>query len=102
MGGFWLLCHLWEHYLHTRDEKFLEEYYPVMVGAVEFLEDWVIEDEEGYLVTSPSISPENEFIYNGEKCAACEGSAMDMSIIYLIKQLKREKFLKRMFLIMKK
>lgn len=82
MGGFWTLRHIWEHYLHTRDKSFLEEYYPVMTAACDFLEDWMLENENGELTTCPSTSPENQFIYNGEKCAVCEGSAMDMSIIY--------------------
>ena len=27
MGGFWSARHIWEHYLHTRDQAFLREYY---------------------------------------------------------------------------
>lgn len=82
MGGFWSVRHIWEHYLHTRDVEFLKEYYPVMEGAAAFLEDWMYENEEGYLVTCPSTSPENQFLYQGEQCAVCQGSAMDMGIIY--------------------
>ena len=81
MGGFWTLRHIWEHYIHTGDIKFLEEYYPVMVGATEFLEDWMFENEEGLLTTCPSTSPENTFVVDGEACAVCMGSAMDMGII---------------------
>lgn len=81
-GGFWILRHIWEHYLHTRDVEFLKEYYPIMIGATEFLEDWLYEDENGTLLTCPSTSPENEFVVNGEICAVNKGSAMDMSIIY--------------------
>lgn len=81
-GGLWLSRHIWEHYLHTRDKAFLEEYYPVLIGATQFLEDWLYENDEGYLTTCPSISPENRFLHNGQKCAVCEGSAMDLSIIY--------------------
>lgn len=82
MGGFWTSRHIWEHYIHTLDKSFLEEYYPIMVSACEFLEDWMTEDENGQLTTCPSTSPENRFVYNGELCAVCEGSAMDMAIIY--------------------
>ncbi len=82
MGGFWSVRHIWEHYLHTRDRKFLEEYYHVMCGAADFLSEWMYENNEGYYVTCPSVSPENEFYFKGERCAVCEGSAMDMSIIY--------------------
>ena len=82
MGGFWLVRHIWEHYLHTLDVEFLREYYPVMTSAAEFLMDWMYKNEEGQWTTCPSISPENLFAYNGKTCAVCEGSAMDMSIIY--------------------
>lgn len=81
MGGFWSARHIWEHYIHTKDIDFLKEYYPVLFRATEFLENWMFEDDEGYLTTCPSTSPENEFLVNGEKCAVCEGSAMDMAII---------------------
>ncbi len=82
MGGFWAVRHIWEHYIHTNDIEFLREYYPVMVGAAKFLEDWMYEDEYGFLTTCPSTSPENAFIHNGESCCVGRGSAMDMSIIY--------------------
>lgn len=82
MGGFWASRHIWEHFIHTNDKNFLAEYYPVMTSACEFLEDWMTENENGELTTCPSTSPENQFIFNGEECAVCEGSAMDMSIIY--------------------
>ncbi len=82
MGGFWIARHIWEHYLHTRDINFLKEYYPIMVGATEFLEDWMYEDKDGKLKTCPSTSPENEFFDGDEKCAVYKGSAMDMAIIY--------------------
>ena len=80
MGGFWLCRHIWEHYLHTRDQAFLEEYYPVLEEAAWFLEDWLLE-KDGCLTTSPSTSPENEFLDGEKPVAVCEGSAMDMQII---------------------
>jgi len=52
-----------------------------MIGATEFLEDWMFENEKGELTTCPSTSPENLFVHNGKPCAAAEGSAMDMGII---------------------
>lgn len=82
MGGFWASRHIWEHFIHTKDISFLEEYYPVMTSACDFLEDWMTENENGELTTCPSTSPENQFLFNGEQCAVCEGSAMDMSIIF--------------------
>lgn len=80
MGGFWLCRHIWEHYAHTQDKAFLEEFYPVLEEAAWFLEDWMYE-KDGYLTTCPAASPENEYLLDGEKAAVCEGSAMDMQII---------------------
>lgn len=59
-GGAWLCHHLWEHYLFTGDEEFLKKRaYPVMKSAAEFFLDFLIKDPQtGYLVTSPSHSPE--------------------------------------------
>ncbi len=81
MAGAWLSSHLWEHYEFTQDKKFLEEVYPTMKGAAIFLLDWLISDENGYLVTCPSISPENNFVTaGGEKCSPSIASTMDMAI----------------------
>lgn len=59
-GGAWLCHHLWEHYLFTGDKKFLKQRaYPAMKSASEFFVDFLIKDPKtGYLVTSPSHSPE--------------------------------------------
>jgi len=60
MAGVWLSTHLWEHFAFGQDTVFLESRaYPLMVGAAEFALDWLIEGEEGYLITAPSTSPEN-------------------------------------------
>jgi alpha-L-fucosidase 2 len=59
-GGAWLCHHLWEHYLFTGDEKFLKQRaYPAMKSASLFFVDFLVKDPKtGYLVTSPSHSPE--------------------------------------------
>jgi alpha-L-fucosidase 2 len=58
-GGTWLSQHLWEHYLFTGDQAFLAEFYPVMKGAADFILTALIEDpRNGWLVLSPSVSPE--------------------------------------------
>lgn len=63
VAGAWLCQHLWTHYEYTRDEAFLRNtVYPLLKGASEFLLGFLVEDEEGYLATCPSISPENRFI----------------------------------------
>lgn len=82
MGGAWLSQHLWEHYAFTKDVAYLKETaYPLMKGAATFCLDWLIE-ENGYLVTSPSTSPENFYINDkGYKGAVSVATTMDMSII---------------------
>ena len=63
MAGPWLCLNLWEHYEFTADKKYLEEIYPILRGACEFVSDYLVEDKNGFLVTSPSNSPENSFYY---------------------------------------
>ena len=60
-GGAWLCQHLWEHYLFGGDKKFLKERtYPVIKEAALFFVDFLIEDPEtGWLISTPSNSPEN-------------------------------------------
>ncbi len=81
VGGIWLCRHIYEHYIHTRDIEFLKDYMPILRGAYEFLEDFLVKWDDGKLTTSPSVSPENYYIYNGQKVAASHGSTMDLSII---------------------
>jgi alpha-L-fucosidase 2 len=78
-GGAWLCTHLWQHYEFTRDKSFLARAYPVMKGAAEFfLDTLVAEPTHNWLVTCPSISPENK--HPGD-VAICAGPTMDMQII---------------------
>ncbi len=60
-GGAWLSRHLWEHYQFTQDKEFLRnKAYPLMKGAAEFFTQFLIKDQKtGYLISTPSNSPEN-------------------------------------------
>lgn len=84
MSGPWLCRHLWEHYTYSQDIEYLkEEAFPIMKGAAVFCLDWLIEDENGYLITSPSTSPEHHFIAdNGQKGSVTKGATMDIQIIW--------------------
>jgi len=65
-GAAWLCQHAWEHYDFTRDKTFLKETaYPLMKEAALFWLDYLTEDENGYLVSSPSYSPEHGGISRG-------------------------------------
>ena len=77
-GGAWVCRHLWEHYLHTGDKDFLADVYPVMKGAAEFFVDFLIEEpQHGWLVISPSTSPENAFLRDPGDVTVCAGTTMD-------------------------
>lgn len=81
MGAAWLCTHQWTHYEYTKDEKFLEEAFPIMREATLFFLDFLIEDN-GYLKTCPSVSPENTFILpNGERGANSAAVTMDNQIL---------------------
>lgn len=81
-GGVWILSHLWEHYFYTEDEEFLKmEVYPLMKGAVSFFLDYIFENEEGYLVGGPSISPENSFVFDGEILQISNGCTYEILMI---------------------
>lgn len=84
MGGAWLCRHLWEHYTYTGDQRFLADTaYPLMKGAAVFMLDWLVKDPEGYLVTNPSTSPENNFRVNGKATGSVSiASTMDIAIIH--------------------
>ncbi len=83
MGGVWLAAHLWEHYAFGGDTAYLERIYPVLKEAARFGLDWLIEDEQGYLVTAPSTSPELSFVLpDGARAAVSMGATMDLMLIH--------------------
>jgi alpha-L-fucosidase 2 len=60
-GGAWLCQHLWERFEFTGDETFLRERaYPVMRESCLFFLDVLVRDPEtGWLISTPSNSPEH-------------------------------------------
>ncbi|SFH24098.1 glycoside hydrolase family 95 protein [Pedobacter insulae] len=60
-GAAWLSHHLWEHYQFTKDQQFLaKDGYPLMKQAALFFDDFLIQDPKtGWLISTPSNSPEN-------------------------------------------
>lgn len=58
-AGGWLCTHIWEHYLFTGDTEFLKEKYPLIRDAALFYSQFLYKDPNtGYLISSPSNSPE--------------------------------------------
>ncbi|MBW4891800.1 glycoside hydrolase family 95 protein [Mucilaginibacter sp. HMF5004] len=82
-GGFWLTQTVYERYAFSLDKNYLRTTaYPIMKGAAEFALDLMVTNKDGYLVTSPSTSPENHFFdEKGNRVAVSEGSTMDMTFI---------------------
>ncbi|NQT40585.1 MAG: glycoside hydrolase family 95 protein, partial [Planctomycetes bacterium] len=84
-GGAWLCGHLWEHYLYTGDTEHLKKSYPVLKGAAQFFLDFLVENKDGHLMTSPSLSPEHS--HGGGLSAGrqgptiCSGPTIDMQIL---------------------
>ena len=65
-GAAWYARHVWEHYEYTGDLDYLEQQgYPIMKEAALFWLDYLTEDSDGRLVSSPSYSPEHGGISQG-------------------------------------
>lgn len=78
-GGAWLCTTLWEHYQYHPRPELLRRLAPLLAGASLFFLDTLVEDPKGRgLVTSPSISPENN---HHPDVALCAGPAMDRQIL---------------------
>ncbi len=80
----WLSRHMWEHYAFSGDTAFLRDRaYPVMKGACEFYLDFLVPNERGFLVTSPSASPELKFkTADGKVAALSAGATMDRALVW--------------------
>ncbi|MBK9990248.1 MAG: glycoside hydrolase family 95 protein [Verrucomicrobia bacterium] len=78
-GGAWLCLNLWDRYEFSGNQAELRRLYPLMKGASEFFLDTLQTDaKHGWLVTNPSISPENAHPFGTSVCA---GPTMDMQIL---------------------
>lgn len=65
-GAGWLSQHLWEHYAFTNDVNYLKNTaYPIMKEASLFWIDYLTKGKSGFLVSSPSYSPEHGGISTG-------------------------------------
>lgn len=82
MSGAWFCQHIYNHYLYTQDEKYLKETaYPILRKCSFFLIDMLVEDKDGYLIMTPSTSPENDFIVDGKRASVSETSTMTMALV---------------------
>lgn len=82
-GGAWVSQHLWYRYLYTGDKKYLHDIYQVMKGAALFFVDFLIEEpDHGWLVVSPSSSPENAHSGSNRKATISAGTTMDNQLVF--------------------
>lgn len=82
-AGPWLIRHYWERVLHGADDEFIREraWEPTR-SAAEFALAWLVEQPDGTLGTSPSTSPENQFLTPaGTIASAARSSAYDLVVI---------------------
>ncbi len=82
-GGAWVSQHLWYRYEYTGDLDYLKSVYPVMRGAAMFFNDFLIEEpEHGWLVVTPSNSPENTHAGSNNKATTAAGTTMDNQLVF--------------------
>src|SRR5690606_20154298 len=81
-GSGWLCNNLWNHFAYTQDLNYLKSIYPVLRGAAQFYNAALMSHPtKGWLVTGPSVSPENAFyLPNGTHANVCMGPTIDNQI----------------------
>jgi alpha-L-fucosidase 2 len=78
-GGAWLTLPLWDRYEYTGDREYLQRIYPLIKGAAQFFLDTLVEEPtHHWLVTSPSLSPENPHPFG---TSLTSGPTMDEEIL---------------------
>jgi alpha-L-fucosidase 2 len=82
-GSGWLCSNLWDHFAYSQDLKYLKSIYPILKGSAAFYQSALIKDPKtGWLVTSPSVSPENTFyLPNGKTASISMGPTIDNQIV---------------------
>jgi alpha-L-fucosidase 2 len=83
-AGAWLASHLWSHYTYTQDKEFLKnKAYPILKKSALFLMGYMVEDpNNGFLMTGPSVSPENSFNVDGNEYALSMTPTCDRILVY--------------------
>lgn len=84
-AGAWMMSHLWTHYEYTLDKDYLKSTaYPLLKETALFFMDYMVEDPQtGWLLSGPSISPENSFrTFDGHDYALSMMPTVDRAVIY--------------------
>ncbi len=78
----WLAQHFWQRWEFSGEEEFLrEQAYPFYKLVAEFYLDYLVQAEDGKLVTVPSQSPENRFRGGAEPVSIGVASTMDLVFV---------------------
>jgi alpha-L-fucosidase 2 len=78
-GGAWLSVALWDRFEYSGDRAYLRTIYPILKGAAQFFLDTLVEEpSRRWLVTSPSLSPENAHPFGA---SLVMGPSMDQQIL---------------------
>lgn len=83
LSGVWMTFPIWRHYEYSLDKEYLgTKAYPIMKEAMDFVSDFLLE-KDGYLVTIPTMSPENSYVLEGEDypCRLTYASTIDNQIL---------------------
>ncbi|MGI5899263.1 MAG: glycosyl hydrolase family 95 catalytic domain-containing protein [Christensenellales bacterium] len=82
-GAAWLCLQAWDYYDYTLDIEFLRERgYPLLREAAEFFLDFLIEDENGCLITGITQSPENSYrLPDGQVSSIARTCTMDTAML---------------------
>ena len=80
----WFCQHLWDRYLYSGNKDYLNSVFPMMKEASLFFIDFLIkEPKNGWLVVSPSNSPENIPAFNKKQNASLyAGCTMDNQLVF--------------------
>ncbi|QXP57530.1 glycoside hydrolase family 95 protein [Cellulophaga sp. HaHa_2_95] len=82
-GGTWLSQHLWEKYMFNGDVNYLSSVYPAMKGAAEFCLSFLMEEPtNGWLIISPTISPEHGPKGRDKSVNIAAGTTMDNQLVF--------------------
>ncbi|NJP39714.1 glycoside hydrolase family 95 protein [Oscillospiraceae bacterium HV4-5-C5C] len=78
-GLAWLCRNLYDTYLFTQDRSWLEQVFPLLKNSVIFCCQSLEPGDKGLILT-PATSPENEFIYDGQRCSVALSSENTLAI----------------------
>ncbi|MBR5963367.1 MAG: glycoside hydrolase family 95 protein [Bacteroidaceae bacterium] len=80
----WLCSHLYEHWKYSGNREYLLRIWPIIKEACEFYIDFLTpEPKHGWMVVSPSFSPENNPRVNGQRpFSVVAGTTMDNQLVH--------------------